>query len=89
MRKAAAQAEDRAIQQSLVPHLTTKAPQERVVPYSDDCFHDAAVQWLVETHQVCCVSHVHHQPGQPVLRLSDPSLNLLLFGNETRDHNRK
>ena len=54
MHKAAAQ----ATQQSLEPHLTIKAPQEKVVPYSDDRFCEAAIQWLVETHQVCSVSPV-------------------------------
>ncbi|KAH9015806.1 hypothetical protein EDB85DRAFT_1875506, partial [Lactarius pseudohatsudake] len=51
MRREAAIAEDRARQQSLDPHLTTEAPRERVVPYSDDLFRDAATWWLVETHQ--------------------------------------
>jgi len=51
-RKDAALAADRAKQQSLDPHLTKELPQERVIPYSDDLFRDAAVQWLVETHQV-------------------------------------
>lgn len=58
MRKAAAQAEDQAKQQSLEPHLMKIVPQERVVPYSDALFCDAAVQWLVETHQVCYLFHV-------------------------------
>ena len=44
MRKAAAQAEDQAKQQSLEPHLMKIVPQERVVPYSDALFCDAAVQ---------------------------------------------
>ncbi|KAH9041467.1 hypothetical protein EDB83DRAFT_2178396, partial [Lactarius deliciosus] len=52
MRREAAIAEDRARQQSLDPHLTIEAPQEKVVPYSDDLFQDAATRWLVETHQV-------------------------------------
>ena len=58
MRKVAAQAEELTKQQSLEPYLTAKAPQERVIPYSDDLFRDAAIQWMVETHQVCCISHV-------------------------------
>ena len=44
MCKAAAQAEDQAKQQSLEPHLMKIVPQERVVPYSDALFCDAAVQ---------------------------------------------
>jgi hypothetical protein len=51
-RKDAALAADRAKQQSLDPHLTKEQPREKVIPYSDELFRDAAVQWLVETHQV-------------------------------------
>jgi len=51
-RKDAALAADRAKQQLLDPHLTAKAPEERVIPYSDALFRDAAIQWLIETHQV-------------------------------------
>ena len=58
MHKAAIQAEAQAKQQSLKPYLTTKVPQEKVVSYTDDLFCGAAIQWLVETHQVCCVSPV-------------------------------
>jgi len=27
-------------------------PSERVLPYTNELFRDAAVQWLIETHQV-------------------------------------
>jgi hypothetical protein len=50
--KDAALAADRAKQQSLDPHLTAKALEERVIPFSDALFRDAAIQWLIETHQV-------------------------------------
>ena len=50
--KNAALAADRAKQQSLDPHLTKEQPREKMVPYSDDLFRDAAIQWLIETHQV-------------------------------------
>jgi hypothetical protein len=38
-------------QQRLDPHLEEK-PRERVIPYTDDLFREAAIQWLVSTDQV-------------------------------------
>lgn len=40
-------------QGSLDPHLKERPQKERVVLYSDDMFHDAAIEWLVSTDQVC------------------------------------
>ena len=33
-------------------HLREKPQKERVIPYNDDLFHDAAIEWLVSTNQV-------------------------------------
>jgi hypothetical protein len=39
-------------QQRLDPHLEEKPPRERVIPYTDDLFREAAIEWLVSTDQV-------------------------------------
>ncbi|KAF9047921.1 hypothetical protein BJ165DRAFT_1583312 [Panaeolus papilionaceus] len=49
-RKEAAQAQDRTQQTSIDPHTVVSNP-ERVVPYSDKLFREAAIQWLIETNQ--------------------------------------
>ena len=52
-KKAAADAEQakaKLHQQTLDPHLREKP--ERVVPYSDALFREAAVEWLIATDQV-------------------------------------
>jgi hypothetical protein len=41
-------------QSRLDPHLREKPQNERVIPYDDDLFRDAAIEWLVSTDQVCC-----------------------------------
>ena len=33
-------------------HLTKKPQKERVIPYTDEFFHELAVEWLVSTDQV-------------------------------------
>ena len=38
------------VQTSLEPHMTER---ETVVKYSDNAFREAAIEWLVETDQVC------------------------------------
>ena len=45
-------AEDRSKQSSLDPHLQERVECERVIPYSDDLFRQAAVEWLIATDQV-------------------------------------
>ncbi|KAF9034600.1 hypothetical protein BJ165DRAFT_1318461, partial [Panaeolus papilionaceus] len=50
-RKEEAAAQDRTTQLSLDPHTVSVGPTERVIPYSDSVFRDAAIQWLVETNQ--------------------------------------
>jgi hypothetical protein len=40
-------------QSRLDPHLREKPQKERVIPYNDDLFRDAAIEWLVSTDQVC------------------------------------
>jgi hypothetical protein len=39
-------------QSRLDSHLREKPQKERVVPYHDDLFRDAAIEWLVSTDQV-------------------------------------
>lgn len=46
------QATTKDTQQRLDSHLKEKPPQERVVPYTDDLFREAAIEWLVSTDQV-------------------------------------
>ncbi|KAH8995840.1 hypothetical protein EDB86DRAFT_2804313 [Lactarius hatsudake] len=38
-------------QQRLDSHLEEKLPRERVIPYTDELFCEAAVEWLVSTDQ--------------------------------------
>lgn len=39
-------------QRRIDPHLVEKAQKERILPYSDDLFCSAAIEWLVSTDQV-------------------------------------
>ena len=39
-------------QSRLDSHLREKPRKERVIPYNDDLFRDAAIEWLVSTDQV-------------------------------------
>jgi hypothetical protein len=39
-------------QPSIDGHLKLRAPNERIVPYTDALFREAAVEWLTETDQV-------------------------------------
>ncbi|KAG1805060.1 uncharacterized protein HD556DRAFT_1226190 [Suillus plorans] len=32
-------------------HLSEKKPKDRLVPYSDTLFHEAAIEWLIKTDQ--------------------------------------
>jgi hypothetical protein len=36
-------------------HFHHVKPEDKPVPYSDENFKEAAIQWLVETDQVCTV----------------------------------
>jgi len=40
-------------QPRLDPHLREKPQKEKTIPYSDDFFRNAAIEWLVSTDQVC------------------------------------
>ena len=52
--KQAAAGEAARVQQGRVDHhFETLKPEDKPVPYSDELFRDAAIQWLVETDQVC------------------------------------
>ena len=39
-------------QSRLDPHLREKPQREVIIPYSDERFRDAAIEWLVSTDQV-------------------------------------
>jgi hypothetical protein len=36
----------------LVSHLRKKPQKDRIVPYTNEIFHEAAIEWLVSTDQV-------------------------------------
>ena len=40
-------------QPHLNPHLWEKPQRERIIPYTNELFCDAAIEWLVSTDQVC------------------------------------
>lgn len=44
-------------QTRLNSHLRELPPKERVIPYTDDLFHRAAMAWLVSTDQVSGLYH--------------------------------
>jgi hypothetical protein len=39
-------------QTTLDPHLREIPPMERILPYTDELFTQAAIEWLVSTDQV-------------------------------------
>jgi len=43
-------------QTQLSDHFRTIKPEDKPEPYSDELFKDAAIQWLIETDQVCIAS---------------------------------
>ena len=44
---------EKAMEQSQVDdHFPLLKPEDKPVPYSDDLFKEASIQWLVETDQV-------------------------------------
>ena len=53
IRKAAVVATPPPNQSSLDKHLAEKPQPERVTPYLDASFRDAAIEWLIATDQVC------------------------------------
>ncbi len=53
-RRQAAVDEAACLQQGRVDHhFETAKAEDRPAPYSDELFREAAIQWLVETDQVC------------------------------------
>jgi hypothetical protein len=40
-------------QPRLDPHLREKPQKEKIIPYTDELFRDAAIEWLVSTDQEC------------------------------------
>lgn len=49
----AARLEETLRQTEVDDHFTTQKPEDRPQPYSDKAFEEAAIQWLIETDQVC------------------------------------
>ncbi len=57
-RNDAKKAADAAKQQSSIePHLEERKVKERVIPYSDALFKEAAIEWLIATDQVNLIVH--------------------------------
>lgn len=54
-RKAEAEAKTVEAQTTLNPHLQERPVKERIIPYSDLVFRQAAIKWLVSTDQVCLI----------------------------------
>ncbi|KAF8231449.1 hypothetical protein L208DRAFT_1217987, partial [Tricholoma matsutake] len=44
-------------QSHLDPHLREKLQKERVIPYDDDLFHNAAIEWLVSNVLIQAFEH--------------------------------
>jgi hypothetical protein len=40
-------------QETLDLHLRERPSKPKVIPYSDELFRQAAIEWLIETDQVC------------------------------------
>ena len=77
-RKEAKVAQDREKQQSINPHFPKAAPSERILPYTDELFRDAAIQWLIETHQVrqiilSTLALTHASFWQPIQAFEHPA----------------
>ena len=47
-------------QQRIKAHLTERKLDERVIPYSDKLFKQAAIEWLVATDQVRLLPSIQH-----------------------------
>ena len=54
-RKSQKDKSERSHQTQLHAHLQPVTPKERVIPYTDDWFRKAAIQWLVTTDQVTII----------------------------------
>jgi hypothetical protein len=61
-------------QQRLDPHLEEKPPRERVIPYTDDLFREAAIEWLVSNDQVSETSIIKLYINT-CLMIADPSIS--------------
>lgn len=59
-RKRADAAQSKVEQTHVDSHFQKLEPGEKEAPYSDELFKEAAIQWLVETDQVCFHSHSLH-----------------------------
>lgn len=40
-------------QTSVDDHFKKAAPEDKPTPYTDELFKEAAIEWLIETNQVC------------------------------------
>jgi hypothetical protein len=46
---------DQTLRQSAVEdHFKPATPEDKPIPYSDELFKEAAIEWLIETNQVSC-----------------------------------
>ncbi|KAF8445073.1 hypothetical protein L210DRAFT_3365717, partial [Boletus edulis BED1] len=54
-------------------HLKPVAPKERILPYTDDRFRDAAIQWLIATDQP--ISALEHPAFKNMVNLNACATN--------------
>jgi hypothetical protein len=60
-------------QTNVTDHFMEAQPEERVPPYTDELFKEAAIQWLVETDQVS-----HYDLPQSSIRLVEYFIIIIL-----------
>jgi hypothetical protein len=56
---------DKSRQSSVTDHFSVEDSDVKLILYSDNAFKSAAIEWLIETNQVCpCHQYIH----SPILR---------------------
>ncbi|KAF8508673.1 hypothetical protein BU17DRAFT_56620, partial [Hysterangium stoloniferum] len=71
--KCCRQATMKDTQQHLDPHLEEKPHRERVIPYTDNLFCEAAIGWLVLTDQP--IQAFHHPAFQKMIHIAAHTTN--------------
>ena len=54
-------------------HFTVIPEEEKLMPYSDEFFKEAAIQWLIETDQVSFCFFFYSEPSLIIFSLPDNS----------------
>ncbi|KAF9456143.1 ribonuclease H-like domain-containing protein [Collybia nuda] len=79
-----------AQQSKLDPHLQMRVPTKRVIPYSDQLFRQAAVEWLIATDQYAeKAQHAFSASKKTTLHLAIPALESLHKAWSTRANSDK